>query len=161
MAHQTGDTDLLRLIRIVTDYLSLLWGWWNFIRVHSWTMNSFLRVLCVVCATTSSIQCHTHIRHHVIDNILFDYTGIDDSGLRHGEVAVDYEFCIPARADALSEINRIEPDARVLKKSKGRVGCTDEQWLCIINTRDPHWKKKLFAIAALPYVERIVETFYE
>lgn len=118
-------------------------------------------LLCVLCATISSFQCHTHLRHHVIDNILFDYAGIDEFGLRHGESAVDYEFCIPANPDALAEVSRIEPDVRVMKNSKGRVGCTDEQWLCIANTHDPAWKKKLFAIAALPYVERILETFYE
>ncbi|MDZ4747935.1 MAG: hypothetical protein SH808_05570 [Saprospiraceae bacterium] len=93
--------------------------------------------------------------------IKFDYSAIDDSGLRNGEVAVDYEFCVPANEAILDQVIKIDPGVRVLKSSKGRIGCSEQQWLCINSTHSPGWKKKLDAIASLYFVERILETFYE
>lgn len=97
----------------------------------------------------------------VSDKIAFDYSAIDDAGLRNGEVAVDYEFCIPANDDLLKEVLKIDAGVKVMKSSKGRIGCTAAQWLCINSTHSPGWKDKLLGIASLSYVERIQETFYE
>ncbi len=79
--------------------------------------------------------------------IKFDYSSIDDNGLRNGEVSVDYEFCIPADAAILDQVMKIDQGVRVMKSSKGRIGCTDQQWLCINSTHSVSWKKQLFAIA--------------
>lgn len=108
-----------------------------------------------------AIQCKRQLKPSAMAKISFDYSSLDANGLRHGESSVDYEFCIPANEDVLADIQKIEPDVRVLKGSRGRVGCTGMEWLCIINTHDMEWKKKLYAIAALPYVERLAEVFYE
>ena len=119
------------------------------------------RAFCMLCAMIFFFQCQKAIAPKDIRKIEFDYSQIDAAGLRRGVVAVDYEFCIPASESALEEIRRIEPEVNLLPKSKGRVGCREDQWLCIVNTRDPAWKRKLYAIAALGYVERIAEVFYE
>ena len=95
------------------------------------------------------------------DKIQFAIEAIDENGLRNGEVAVDYEFCIPASDAILQQVLKIDPGVRAMKSSKGRIGCSEQQWLCINSTHGKGWKKKLYAIAALDSVERIQETFYE
>ncbi|HEY3386538.1 MAG TPA: hypothetical protein VGK46_08520 [Saprospiraceae bacterium] len=97
----------------------------------------------------------------MLSKIKFNYSKIDDNGLRNGEVAVDYEFCIPANESIVQEVLSIAPAIRVMKNSKGRIECTKQQWLVINSTHSPEWKKQLYAIAYLDYVENIIETFYE
>ena len=117
--------------------------------------------LLIVILFSSAFQCPKKTDKVNQAKIKFDYAAIDDSGLRNGEVAVDYEFCIPADQQILDQVMKIDQGIRVMKSSRGRIGCTDQQWLCINSTHSAGWKKKLFAIASLSYVERIEETFYE
>ncbi len=117
--------------------------------------------LLIVILFSSAFQCPKKTDKVNQAKIKFDYAAIDDSGLRNGEVAVDYEFCIPADQQILDQVMKIDQGIRVMKSSRGRIGCTDQQWLCINSTHSPGWQKKLFAIASLSYVERIEETFYE
>jgi len=107
------------------------------------------------------LQCHKQATQDNINKIQFNYTSVDDTGYRHESASVDYEFCIPAKNSFAKKVGHIEPFVQILKRSKGRSACSDEQWLCIVANHDDGWKKKLFAIAALPFVERIRETFYE
>ena len=117
--------------------------------------------LLLVILFSSASQCPKKTDKVNQAKIQFDYSAIDDNGLRNGEVAVDYEFCIPADQDILDQVMKIDQGVRVMKSSKGRIGCTAQQWLCINSTHSPGWKNKLYAIASLSYVERIEETFYE
>ena len=107
------------------------------------------------------LQCHKNTTQEDINKIQFNYTAIDEGGMKREGVAVDYEFCIPAKDAYAKRVRHIEPRALILSQSKGRSGCTDQEWLCIISYHDAGWKKKLFAIASLPFVEKIQETFYE
>ena len=118
---------------------------------------------CLLLAITllSAFQCPRKMQKIMLSKIKFDYTKIDDNGLRNGEVAVDYEFCIPANESIVQEVRAIAPDMRVMKNSKGRIGCTSQQWLIVNTTHSPEWKKQLYAIAYLDYVDQIIETFYE
>jgi len=117
--------------------------------------------LLLVILFSSAFQCPKKTDKVNQAKIKFDYAAIDDSGLRNGEVAVDYEFCIPADQQILDQVMKIDQGIRVMKSSRGRIGCTAQQWLCINSTHSPDWEKKLYAIASLSYVERIEETFYE
>ena len=117
--------------------------------------------LLLVILFSSAFQCPKKTDKVNQAKIKFDYAAIDDSGLRNGEVAVDYEFCIPADQKILDHVMKIDQGIRVMKSSRGRIGCTAQQWLCINSTHSPDWQKKLYAIASLSYVERIEETFYE
>lgn len=123
------------------------------------TKNSI--ILLLLSIALSSSQCPRTPDKAILSKIEFDYSRIDDDGLNRGEVAIDYEFCIPAEDHHLHEVLAIDEDARVMKSSKGRIGCTSQQWLCILSTHHPKWKERLYAIASLPYVERILQTFYE
>ncbi len=118
-------------------------------------------LLLLIMMGLSAIQCTRKMQNVNSAKIEFDYSAIDENGLRNGEVAVDYEFCIPASEDILKEILAIDPNVRLMKSSKGRIGCTRQQWLCINSTHSPGWKDKLYAIASLDYVERIQQTVYE
>lgn len=120
-----------------------------------------LCVLLLAGILTMSMQCPRKLARMNAQKITFDYSNIDALGLRNGEAAIDYEFCIPGRDSSWIEIQRIAPNARLMKKSKGRVGCSETEWLTIVNTHDPAWKQQLYAIAALPYVDRIAEVFWE
>ena len=117
--------------------------------------------LLLVILFYSAFQCPKKPDKVNQAKIKFDYAAIDDSGLRNGEGAVDYEFCIPGDQKILDQVIKIDQGIRVMKSSRGRIGCTAQQWLCINSTHSPDWEKKLYAIASLSYVERIEETFYE
>jgi len=107
------------------------------------------------------LQCHQHTTQEDINKIHFNYNAVDEGGLKHEGVNMDYEFCIPAKDSYAKRVLHIEPRALILAQSKGRSGCSDKEWLCIISYHDQGWKKKLFAIASLPFVEKIQETHYE
>jgi hypothetical protein len=123
--------------------------------------NNLLWFLLAALTGVTAMKCMPKVNKLIMEKIQFDYSTIDEHGLRNGEVTVDYEFCIPADEKVLSEILAIDPGVRVMKSSKGRIGCTAQQWLLINSTHTPEWKKRLHSIAGLNYVDRIVETFYE
>jgi len=107
------------------------------------------------------VNCHKNVTQDDINKIQFNYTQMDNTGNRYEGVSVDYEFCIPAKKSYGKKVLGIEPKAQILSQSKGRSGCSDSEWLCIISNHDDRWKQKLFAISALPFVERIRQTDYE
>lgn len=94
----------------------------------------------------------------------FDISKIDDAGLSGtsgGKVAVDYEFCIPANEKHSAAVQAIDPSLKVMKKGRGRIGCSKSQWLCLGNTHQKGWRGILDQLAALDYVDRIDQTFFE
>jgi len=93
--------------------------------------------------------------------IEFDHSVLDKDGMLNSEVAVDYEFCIPKDESKVAEVKAIEPDVNMPAMAKGRIGCSKDEYLCIVSTKDDSWKEKLYAIASLPYVRRIIQTYYE
>jgi hypothetical protein len=117
--------------------------------------------LALLALSFAAAHCARSTHDGMNQKIGFDTSAIDANGLRNGEVALDYEYCIPATADAESDVRKIDPDVRLMKQSRGRIGCAPTQWLCISSTHHGDWKKRLERIAALPYVERIIETHYE
>lgn len=116
-------------------------------------------MLLVLSVTTT--QCTRYSHDAMKQKIGFDTSTLDASGLRNGEVALDYEYCIPATPAAEADVRKIDPDVRLMKQSRGRIGCSPTQWLCISTTHHPDWQKRLEGIAALSFVERIIETHYE
>ena len=101
---------------------------------------------------------------HPSPKIGFDINALDKEGLigpADGKVAVNYEFCIPANSRFINEVVRIDPSIRVHKKSKGRVACNKEQWLCIGSTHQELYRQKLQRLAELEYIKRIEKTVFE
>jgi hypothetical protein len=90
--------------------------------------------------------------------VTFDLDQIDPSGLSGapgGQVAVGYEFCIPATPGHLTEVQGIDPSVRAQPGSPGRIGCGPGQVLCLGSTHQPGWRSVLERLAALDYVARI------
>ena len=100
----------------------------------------------------------------VSPKINFDTSAINSEGLQGppgGQVSVSYEFCIPGTPQAIAEVQSIDPTAQCTKGSRGRIGCTPPQALCIGDTHQEDWAKVLNDLAALPYVERIDRSYFE
>ena len=100
----------------------------------------------------------------VSPKINFDTSEINSEGLQGppgGQVSVSYEFCIPGTPQAIAEVQSIDPTAQCTKGSRGRIGCTPTQALCIGSTYQANWAKVLNDLAALPYIERIDRSYFE
>ncbi len=96
--------------------------------------------------------------------ITFDLNLIGEDGLTKnpgGEVAIDYEYCIPADEKRAAELKKIDPSLKIHHKAKGRIGCSQSQWLCMGNTHQENWRKILLQITELDYVKQIDRTFFE
>lgn len=96
--------------------------------------------------------------------IHLDFQRIDANGLAgrpDGKVAVNYEFCIPAGKQYWKTVHSIDSTTVLQKASKGRVGCTETQWLVIGNTHQPNHLKVLYDLAKQPFISRIEETYWE
>jgi hypothetical protein len=91
------------------------------------------------------------------DKITFDLSDISPEGLIGNQQSlrsVGYEFCIPAQADTLKAVKAIDPTVQ-FSRSRGRIGCQSNQYLCIGETHQPDWKTVLLKLAELDYVKRI------
>ncbi|GDY21429.1 hypothetical protein LBMAG56_27760 [Verrucomicrobiota bacterium] len=96
--------------------------------------------------------------------IKFRLEAIRPDGLRgppDGLVSVAYEFCVPADPAVYQEVRRLDPSVQISPGSRGRIGCSKQQALCIGNTHQRNWREILLALAALPYVAEVRECFFE
>ena len=93
--------------------------------------------------------------------IEFEHSTIDERGYLNGEIMLDYEFCIPKDEKKVAGITSIDPEVIIPRQAKGRIGCSEDQYLCINSNHTQDWRERLFAIASLPYVKRIIQTEYE
>jgi hypothetical protein len=95
--------------------------------------------------------------------ITFDWQQISPEGLvgpADGRRSVSYEFCIPAQAAILAEVQAIDPTMRHYR-SQGRIGCRPDQYLCIGHTHQPNWRGVLTSLVQRSYIQRIDEFFGE
>lgn len=89
---------------------------------------------------------------------------IDAEGLRgpvDGKVAVSYEFVIPDTERHRQEVKKIDSTVSFMAGSKGRIGAKAGECLCIGSTHQKNHREVLRRLAELPYVERIIECFFE
>jgi hypothetical protein len=94
----------------------------------------------------------------------FDLESLNDEGLYgppDGLRSLDYEFCIPASEVLVDEVTAIDSSVTVYRSSAGRIGCGEDEYLCIGNTHQQDFRHVLCQLTALPYVEEIQQTFWE
>ncbi|HYN79473.1 MAG TPA: hypothetical protein VES73_16950 [Lamprocystis sp. (in: g-proteobacteria)] len=94
----------------------------------------------------------------------FDINLLNAAGLQgppDGLRALDYEFCIPADPAFREEVAVIDPSARFLPGSRGRIRCAADQVLVLGNTHQARFREILLRLAGLPYVVRISEAVFE
>jgi hypothetical protein len=100
----------------------------------------------------------------ILAKIKFNLDDIRPDGLRgpdDGLVSVSYEFCVPKEEAAYAEVRRIAPGVAIHAGSRGRIGCSEDQALCIGSTHGPAWRKELMGLAELGYVVQIAECHFE
>jgi len=123
-----------------------------------------LLLVWVTAACTAVGPAPPSIEGTVSEKIRLDLSGLDEDGLYgppNGLRALAYEFCIPARQSAADEVRTIDRSIRVYPNSRGRVGCTIEQYLCIGSTHQPGFRMVLDRLARLEYIARIDPSYAE
>jgi hypothetical protein len=99
-----------------------------------------------------------------IGKITFRLDQLNQDGLcgpSDGLRALHYEFCIPGDGAHEAQVRDIDPTIQVFPKSRGRIGCTAGEYLCVGSTHQPNFKTVLFKLASLPYIKRINQAFFE
>jgi hypothetical protein len=99
-----------------------------------------------------------------LSKITFSLGQINQDGLcgtTGGLRALHYEFCIPGDGAHEARVREIDPTIQVFHKSRGRIGCTAGEHLCIGSTHQPDFKTVLFKLASLPFVKRIDQAYFE
>lgn len=117
----------------------------------------------LACKPANRNTAQATISNSVLQKINFDLSQISPAGLigpPDGLRSLSYEFCIPATEKHLNEVRSINPAIQI-SRSRGRIGCTKDQYLCIGETHTPQWREVLMAIAKLDYVQRIDQFFGE
>ena len=116
-------------------------------------------LLCTVsCTATSRTQADP------LSKIELNLHAIGPDGLRgpaDGKVAVSYEFAIPNTEECRAQVRAIDPTVQFMPGSQGRIGAPKSGCLCIGSTHHPAYRDVLRRLAELPYVERIVECYFE
>ena len=118
------------------------------IRSQSIISGFFLALLTLTTAVSIQAEC---------EKITFDLEQISAEGLigqGSGQRAMAYEFCIPANPETLAEVKRIDPTVQY-SRSRGRIGCQPDQYLCIGHTHQNRWREVLEELAKLAYVKQI------
>ncbi|MFZ5952861.1 MAG: hypothetical protein ACOYXC_19310, partial [Candidatus Rifleibacteriota bacterium] len=96
--------------------------------------------------------------------IEFDLSLLDSSGLRgsqSGKVSLSYEFSIPDNEESRRRVKEIDPGIQFMPGSRGRIGAGEGQCLCVGETGHKDFRRILSQLAALPFVERIIECHFE
>jgi hypothetical protein len=91
-------------------------------------------------------------------------TQLDAEGLRgpaDGKVAVSYEFCIPNTEACKAQVRAIDHTVQFMPGSRGRIGASKQECLCIGSTHQKNFRQVLQALANLEYVKRIIECHFE
>jgi len=126
----------------------------------------FLLVAIAVVASACSAPEKTPsaMEPEIMQKIRFDLETLNEDGLYgppDGLRAMDYEFCIPIGQKYLDEVRRIDSTLTVQAQSPGRIGCGEDQVLCIGNTHQKNFRSVLYKLASLPYVQRIEPSYFE
>ncbi len=104
------------------------------------------------------------ISESALAKITFDLSELSLDGLLgtgDGLHSLSYEFCIPANSQVVAEIKQIDATIHLYPNSPGRIGCRQDQYLCIGDTHHPQWREILLSLAKLPYIEKIEQSWFE
>ncbi len=121
----------------------------------------FFIVISLLCL---SAKCNNTTLPQNSPKITFDLEQIGEDGLgtkSGSKVATDYEYCIPADEKSAAIVRKIDPKLKIMKKSRGRIACSKDQWLCMGDTHQKDWRKVLIQLAELDFVAQIDRTFFE
>lgn len=116
-----------------------------------------LAIACFVTNSIDSVTAQSVQTANPMDKITFDLSAISPKGLigpPNGLRSVSYEFCIPAQRETIKQVQAIDATVQY-SRSRGRIGCQPNQYLCIGHTHQNHWREVLLNLAKLDYVKKI------
>ncbi len=117
--------------------------------------------LAILLASIATMHCASSPPKSAFAKVTFDVAALDAEGLAGppgGKRSIDYEFCIPEAREA--EVKAIDPTMHT-QNAPGRSGCGAGQLLAIGTTHQKNYSQVLARLAALDYVTRISECYYE
>lgn len=123
-----------------------------------------LGLLLNVYAFCSDCRAGERAQLSARSKITFNLEQLNEKGLYgppNGLRALHYEFCIPGNPVHEAQVRQIDPTIKIFKTSRGRVGCTRGEYLCVGSTHQPNFKTILVNLAKLPYVKCIDQAFFE
>jgi len=126
-------------------------------------LNLTLIFLSLLCLSATCNQPKKSVPQ-TSPKITFDLDQIDEEGLGKqpgSKVAIDYEYCIPANERSAAIVRKIDPNFKIMNKSRGRIGCSKSQWLCMGNTHQKDWRKVLLKLADMDFVNQIDRAYFE
>ncbi len=128
-------------------------------------MTKSLTNYIILMILTLTVSClHPSPNTSSSPKITFDPSLLNDEGLYGppgGLRSLDYEFCIPTKEVYVEQVRKIDRSLVVHKKAKGRIACSQQEYLCIGNTHQSNFREVLAQLAALDYIKKIDQTFYE
>jgi hypothetical protein len=123
-----------------------------------------LSLLFIMYPVLSGCRAEERPRFNPMSKITFNLAPLNEEGLvgpPGGLRALHYEFCIPGDAVYEAQVRHIDPTIKIFQKSRGRIGCSEGEYLCLGSTHQPNFKTVLLTLANLPYVKRINQAFFE
>ena len=118
-------------------------------------------ILAVLSLLVTS--CMTNSESSSLRKVEIDLSVLDANGLRgpaDGKVSIAYEFVIPNTDQCKAEVRSIDPTVQFMAGSQGRIGAGKHQFLCVGETREGY-REILHSLAELPYIERIIQCYFE
>jgi hypothetical protein len=99
------------------------------------------------------------------EKIGFNLEEIDANGMitlpKEGKTFLNYEFCIPRENQYLKEIQGINQNIKCHRGPRGRIGCTDEEYLCVGSANLKNFKNTLCNLSRRTFIKHIDRAFYE
>jgi hypothetical protein len=74
---------------------------------------------------------------------------------------VSYELCVPRDQKLVDEVRSIDPSIAIHADSRGRIGCSPMEVLCLGSTHQRGFREVLEKLCGLSYVRRIERTWFE
>ena len=124
---------------------------------------AFLLIVCIAMVATGC-DAASGADKSIMKKIEIDLSTLDENGLRgeaDSKASVSYEFCIPNNDACKAEVRQIDASIQFCPGSKGRIGAGPGECLCIGHTHRKDYRQVLEKLAALSYVKRIIECFFE
>lgn len=120
-----------------------------------------IRTIILAACLTTFIGCKTTSNE---SKIHFDLVAINEAGFvgpKDRQHSIDYEFCIPKGDSYTRQVMLADPSVRFYPGSRGRIGCSKSQILCVGSTGSPNWRGRLSQLETLPYIREIRRTHRE